>query len=141
MGGGYTVLPANVKPHVIAAVFNMETPVDGTEQGQTQVCAKVIVDRRMILHHVVAKQAVALGHRFLLSVLCHHPGLCGSDMRNGVRFHETAYSNHQRTPIPICSVHGNAVSGPRIFEHLDQVFGANGVQASQLHPRHLLELL
>ena len=49
------MLSANVKPHVIAAMFNMETPVDGTEQGQTQVRAKVIVDRRVILHHVVTK--------------------------------------------------------------------------------------
>ena len=49
MGRGYTVLPANVKPHVIAAMFNMETPVDGTEQGQTLVRVKVIVDRRVIL--------------------------------------------------------------------------------------------
>ena len=55
VGGGYVVLPANVKPHVIAAVFNMETPIDGTEQGQMQVCAKVIVYRRVILHHIVAK--------------------------------------------------------------------------------------
>ena len=55
MGRGYTMLPANVKPHVIAAMFNMETPVDGTEQGQTQVCAKVIVDQRVILHHIVTK--------------------------------------------------------------------------------------
>ena len=35
MSRGYTVLPANVKPHVIAAVLNMETPIDGAEQGQT----------------------------------------------------------------------------------------------------------
>ena len=89
VGGGYTVLPANVKPHVVAAMFNMETPVNGTEQGQMQVCAKVIVDRRVILHHVVAKRAVALGRRFLLPVLCHHPGLRGSDTRNGVQCHET----------------------------------------------------
>ena len=61
MGRGYVVLPANVKPHVVAAVFNMETPIDGTEQGQMQVHAKVIVDRRVILHHVVTKRAVALG--------------------------------------------------------------------------------
>ena len=74
------MLPANMKPHVVAAMFNMETPIDGTEQGQTQVCVKVIVDRRVILHHVVAKQAVALGRQFLLSVLCHHPRLHGSDM-------------------------------------------------------------
>ena len=55
MGRGYTVLPANVKPHVVAAMFNMETPINGTEQGQTQVHAKVIVDQRVILHHVVTK--------------------------------------------------------------------------------------
>ena len=60
MAGGYVVLPANVKPHV-AAVFNMETPIDGTEQGQMQVRMKVIVDRRVILQYVVAKQAVTLG--------------------------------------------------------------------------------
>ena len=60
MGRGYTMLPANVKPHVIAAVFNMETPVNGTEQGQMQVHVKVIVDRRVILHHIVSKRAVAL---------------------------------------------------------------------------------
>ena len=122
------MLPANVKPHVVAAVFNKETPVDGTEQGQTQVHAKVIVDQRVILHHVVTKQAVALGHQFLLPVLCHHPGLHGSDMHNGIRFHETVQSNHWHTPIPIFSVRGNAVSGSRILEHLDQVFGTNVVQ-------------
>ena len=44
MSRGYIVLPANVKPHVIAAMFNMETPIDGAEQGQTKVHAKVIVD-------------------------------------------------------------------------------------------------
>ena len=44
MSRGYIVLPANVKPHVIAAVFIMETPIDGAEQGQTKVHAKVIVD-------------------------------------------------------------------------------------------------
>ena len=55
MGRGYTVLPANVEPHVIAAVFNKETPINGTEQGQTQVHVKVIVDQRVILHQVVAK--------------------------------------------------------------------------------------
>ena len=46
------MLPANVKPYVIAAVFNMETPVDGTEQGQMQVRVKVIVDQRVILQYV-----------------------------------------------------------------------------------------
>ena len=55
------MLPANVKPHLVAAMFNMETPVDGAKQGQTQVRAKVIVDRRVILVQVVAKQIVALG--------------------------------------------------------------------------------
>ena len=83
------MLPANVKPHVVAAVFNMKTPIDGTEQGQTQVRANVIVDQRVILHHIVAKQAVALGCQFLLSVQCHHPRLHGSNMYNGVQFHET----------------------------------------------------
>ena len=83
------MLPANVKPHVIAAVFNMETPINGTEQGQMQVHAKVTVDQRVILHHVVTKRAVALGRQLLLSILCHHPRLCGSDTRNGVWFHET----------------------------------------------------
>ena len=52
---GIPCSPANVKPHVVAAMLNMETPIDGTEQGQTQVCTKVIVHRRVILHHVVAK--------------------------------------------------------------------------------------
>ena len=33
MGRGYTMFPANMKPHVIAAMFNMETSVNGTEQG------------------------------------------------------------------------------------------------------------
>ena len=89
MGRGYTVFPANMKPHVIAAMLNMETPIYGTEQGQMQVCTKVIVHGRVILHHIVTKRAVALRHQFLLAIQCHHPGLCGSDMRNGVRFHET----------------------------------------------------
>ena len=34
MSRGYTVFPAKVKPHIVAAVFNMETPIDDTEQGQ-----------------------------------------------------------------------------------------------------------
>ena len=38
------MLPANMEPHVIPALFNKETPIDGTEQGQTQVHTKVIVD-------------------------------------------------------------------------------------------------
>ena len=62
MSGGYIVLPGNMKPHVVASVFNMETPINGAEQGQMQVHAKVIVDRRVVLHHIVTKQAVALGH-------------------------------------------------------------------------------
>ena len=37
------MLPGDVKPHVIAAVFDCETPIDGAEQGQMQVCANVIV--------------------------------------------------------------------------------------------------
>ena len=74
MGRGYTMLPANVKPHVIAAMFNMETPLDGTEQGQTQVCTKVIVDQKVILYHVVTK---------------HGSDTHGSDTRNGVWFHQT----------------------------------------------------
>ena len=89
-------------------MFNIETPVDGTEQGQMQVRAKVIVDQRVILHHIIAKRAVALGRRFLLPVLCHHPRLCGSNMHNGIRFHETIQSNHWHTPIPILSIRGNA---------------------------------
>ena len=32
VSGGYTMLPANVKPHVVAAMFSMETPIDGAEQ-------------------------------------------------------------------------------------------------------------
>ena len=67
------MFPANVKPHVVAAMLNMGTPVDGTEQGQTQVHAKVIVHGRVILHHVVAKRAVALRRRLLLSIQCYHP--------------------------------------------------------------------
>ena len=55
MSGGYIVLPGNMTPHVIAAMFNVETPINGAEQGQTQVDAKVIVDRRVVLHHVVTK--------------------------------------------------------------------------------------
>ena len=55
------MFPANVKPHVIASMFNMETPIDGAEQGQTQVRAKVIVDQRVILYLVVTKRSVALG--------------------------------------------------------------------------------
>ena len=55
MSGGYIVLPGNVKPHVVAAVFNVETPINGAEQGQTQVHAKVIVDRRVVLQHIVTK--------------------------------------------------------------------------------------
>ena len=89
MGGGYTVFPANVKPHVIAAVLNMKTPFDGTEQGQTQVRTKVIVDRRVILHHVVTKRAVALRRQLLLSIQCYHPRLCGNDTHNGIWLHET----------------------------------------------------
>ena len=135
------MLPANMKPHVVAAVFNKETPIYGTEQGQMQVHTKVIVDRRVILHHVVTKRAVALGHQFLLPVLCHHPGLRGSDMHNGIRFHETIQSNHQCTPIPIFSIRWNAVSGSGILEHLDQVFSTNIVQGRQLHPIHLLKHL
>ena len=50
------MLPANVKPHVIAAMFNVETPIDGAEQGQTEVRAKVIVDERVILHHIESEQ-------------------------------------------------------------------------------------
>ena len=82
-------VPCHVKPHVIAAMLNMETPVDGTEQGQTQVCVKVIVHGKVILHQLVAKRAVALRCQFLLAIQCHHPRLHGSDMRNGVQFHET----------------------------------------------------
>ena len=55
MGKGYTMLPANMKPHVVATMFNKETPINGTEQGQTQVHAKVIVYQRVILHHIVTK--------------------------------------------------------------------------------------
>ena len=110
---GYIVLPANVKPHVIAAVFNMETPIDGAEQGQIQVDAKVIVDRRVILHHVIAKRAVALGCLLLLPVLPYHPGLCGIDPHNGIWFHQTIQSNHRCTSIPIISVHGNDGSRSR----------------------------
>ena len=128
MGRGYTMLPANVKPHVVTAMFNIETPINGTEQGQMQVHAKVIVDRRVVLHQIIAKRTVALGHQFLLPILCHHPRLHGGDTRNGIRFHETIQSNHQRTPIPTLSICGNVVSGPGILEHLDQVFGANIVQ-------------
>ena len=54
------MLPGDMSPHVIAAVFNMEAPINGAEQGQTQVCANVIVYRWVVLHHVVAKQTVAL---------------------------------------------------------------------------------
>ena len=89
VGGGYTMFPANMKPHVIAAMLNMETPVNVTEQGQTQVCAKVIVDGRVILHHIVAKWAVALRHQLLLSIQCYHPGLRGSD--HGKRQWEPLY--------------------------------------------------
>ena len=131
------MLPANMKPHVIAAVFNVETPIDGAEQRQMQVRAKVIVDRMVILHHIVAKQAVALGRRLLLPILPHHPGLHGSDSRNGIRFHETIQSNHRCASIPISSVHGNVVPGPRILEYLDQVFGVHIVQSRQLHRIHL----
>ena len=60
MSRGYIVLPGNVTPHVVAAVFNVETPVNGAEQGQTQVRADMIVDRRVVLHHVIAMRAVAL---------------------------------------------------------------------------------
>ena len=83
------MFPANVEPHVLAAVLNMETPVDGTEQGQMQVHAKVIVHGRVILHHVVAKRAVALRCRLLLSIQCYHPGLRGSDTCNGIQLYET----------------------------------------------------
>ena len=31
------MLPSDMIPHVVAAMFNVETPVNGTEQGQTQV--------------------------------------------------------------------------------------------------------
>ena len=55
MSGGYIVLLGNVSPHVVAAVFNVETPVNCAEQGQTQVCANVIVNQRVVLHHIVAK--------------------------------------------------------------------------------------
>ena len=94
------MLPTNMKPHVVAVVFNMETPIDGAEQGQMQVCAKVIVDRRVILHHIVTKRAVALGHRLLLPILPYHPGLHGSDFHNGIQFHETIQSNHWLLPYP-----------------------------------------
>ena len=107
MSGGYIVLPGNVTPHVIAAVFNVETPVNGAEQGQTQVHVDLIVDQRVVLHHVVAKQAVALGCRLLLPVLPHHPRLRGGDPCNGVWFHKTIQSNHWCAPIPISSVCGN----------------------------------
>ena len=49
------MLPGNVSPHVIAAVFNMETPIDGAEQGQMQVHVNVIIYRLVLLHHIVAK--------------------------------------------------------------------------------------
>ena len=135
---GYIVLPGNVKPHVVAAVFNVETPVNGAEQGQTQVCAKVIVDRRVVLHHVVAKLAVALGRRLLLPVLPHHPGLHGSDSPNGIQFRKTIQSNHWCAPIRISSVRGNVVPGPGILEYLDQVFSMHVVLSQQLHPIHPL---
>ena len=135
------MLPGNMKPHVIAAMFNVETPIDGAEQGQTQVRVKVIVDRRVVLHHVVAKPAVTLGHRLLLHVLSHHPGLRGSDSRNGIRFHETIQSNHQCAAILISSVRGNTVPSPGILEYLDQVLGMHVVLSRQLHPMHPFEHL
>ena len=49
-----------MKPHVVAAVFDLETPVNGAEQGQMQVCANVIIYRRVVLHQVVTERAVAL---------------------------------------------------------------------------------
>ena len=55
MSGGYIVLPGNMTPHVVAAVFNVETPINGAEQGQMQVCVDMIVDQRVVLHHVVTK--------------------------------------------------------------------------------------
>ena len=54
MSRGYIVFPGNMKPHVIAAMFNVGTPINGAEQGLF-LRMKVIVDRRVVLHHIVAK--------------------------------------------------------------------------------------
>ena len=45
----YLVLSGDVKPHVIAAMLNPETPIYGAEQRQTQVCVNMIVDQRVVL--------------------------------------------------------------------------------------------
>ena len=55
MSGGYIMLPGNMSPHVIAAMFNMETPIDGAEQGQMQAHVNVIIYQWVVLHHVVTK--------------------------------------------------------------------------------------
>ena len=47
------MLPGNVTPHVVATMFNVETPINGAEQGQMQVCVNMNVNQRVVLHHVV----------------------------------------------------------------------------------------
>ena len=123
MSGGYIMLPGDVKPHVVAAVFDLETRINGAEQGQMQVRANVIVYQRVVLYRVVTERAVALRHGLLLPVLSYHPRLCGGDSRNGVWFHKIIQPNHWHHSIPISCICWNTVSGPRILNTLTKYLG------------------